>query len=71
MIMWIPHLISCGIHMKSEILLDQAAPCAWDRAPARTSPRMAAMAPTVTTHHISGVGRRALLPSGGAISLDS
>src|ERR1700722_10958131 len=26
MIMWIPHLISCGIHMKSEILSDHAAP---------------------------------------------
>ena len=26
MIMWIPQQISCGIHMKSEILVDHAAP---------------------------------------------
>jgi hypothetical protein len=34
MIMWIPQLISCGIHMKSEINVDQATACArapWER----------------------------------------
>jgi hypothetical protein len=38
MIMWIPQLISCGIHMKSEITVDHAAPGA--RAP-RPGPRTA------------------------------
>ena len=45
MIMSIPQLISCGISMKSEILLDHAAPgaraprpCARGRVPARTRP---------------------------------
>jgi hypothetical protein len=47
MIMWIPHLISCGIHMKSEITVDQAAACA--RA-SRASPRTAL---TLTTRHVS------------------
>jgi hypothetical protein len=45
MIMWIPQLICCGIHMKSEIPVDRAAPCA--RVP-RASPRTG---PTVTTRH--------------------
>ncbi len=45
--MWIPQLISCGIHMKSEILCDHAAPRARvPRASART-------APIVTAHHLS------------------
>ncbi len=35
--MWIPQLIRCGIHMKSEITRDQAAPCA--RAPRRACAR--------------------------------
>ena len=45
MIMSIPQLISCGISMKSEIVLDHAAPgaraprpCARGRVPARTRP---------------------------------
>ena len=44
MIMWIPQLIRCGIHMKSEISVDSSAPCA--RAP-RVRPRTGL---TVTTH---------------------
>jgi len=47
MIMVIPQLISCGITMKSEILLDRVAPGA--RA-ARAGRRKAL---TVTTHHSS------------------
>ena len=51
MIMWIPQLISCGIHMKSEIPVDQAG--AWVRAP-RASLRTA---PTVTMHpKVNGIG---------------
>jgi hypothetical protein len=46
MIMWIPQLISCGIHMEIEILHDHAAPRA--RAP-RPSRRMA---PAITTYHV-------------------
>jgi hypothetical protein len=45
MIMWIPHLISCGIHMKSEITLDHAAP---RTRTSRVGPRTAL---TGTTHH--------------------
>jgi hypothetical protein len=51
MIMWIPQLIRCGIHMKSEIPVDRAA--AGARSP-RGSPRMAL---TLTMHHFSnGMG---------------
>jgi hypothetical protein len=35
MIMWIPQLICCGIHMKSEILVDHAAPERGRRVSAR------------------------------------
>jgi hypothetical protein len=36
MIMWIPQLISCRIHIKSEINVDQAAAGAGAHAPAGT-----------------------------------
>ena len=52
MIMWIPQLISGGIHMKSEIPLDHAAPGA-------RGPRVSRRALTVTTRHsVNGIGRR-------------
>ena len=38
MIMWIPQLISCGIHMKSEILSDDARPARGRRAPVAARP---------------------------------
>jgi hypothetical protein len=47
MIMVIPQLISCGITMKSEILLDRVAPGARAACPGRRK------ALTVTTHHSS------------------
>jgi hypothetical protein len=47
MIMWIAQPISCGIHMKSEILSDHAAP---GGPVPRTTPRTAL---TVTTHHLN------------------
>jgi hypothetical protein len=46
MIMWIPHLISCGIHMKTEILHDYGAP---GSAGAAASLRTALRALTATT----------------------
>jgi hypothetical protein len=46
MIMRIPQLISCGIHMKSEIPLDRAAPGA-------RVPRVSRRALTVATRHFS------------------
>jgi hypothetical protein len=50
MIVKIPQLICCGIHMKTEIPVDHAG--AYARAP-RASQRTA---PTVTTHHkVNGI----------------
>ena len=46
---------SCGIHMKSEITVDQTAACAW--AP-RAGPRIG---PTATTHHLSSRAKSAAL----------
>jgi hypothetical protein len=45
MIMWIPQLIGCGIHMKNEISVDHAAACARAR---RARPRTVL---TLTTHY--------------------
>ncbi len=50
MIMWIPQLICCGIHMKSEINVDQAAS-------ARGRPRAGPHGHHVTGHHAIQAGR--------------
>jgi hypothetical protein len=47
MIMWIPQLICCGIHMKSEIPVDHVAPGM------RASHLSPLKALTPTTHHLS------------------